>query len=245
MSGHCFHNQFSAASSAQTALPSSIVQNRVTSDVCVALLFPSHYCQTHVVILGIFTDFIEQDVMSQRRGQGYPNFLNCREELPRCAEGPVLRKRNRESSTVSNPTFKCTQFPSQPCPVQCSFLFCPFQFALWNVLSFILLVFCFVLVFLYFWCIAILPLSSFQRLKFPFLSRRAVNLFSYQSQSLYTLSFFQCVIVVLSLIHHIISLAVQWPFSQLCAVSSILTHCRTLSYSLFFLLSNHVLVFLS
>lgn len=64
MSGHYFHNQFSAASSAQTALPSPIVQDRVTSDVCLALLFLSNYCQTLMVILGTFTGFIEQDVMS-------------------------------------------------------------------------------------------------------------------------------------------------------------------------------------
>lgn len=64
MSGHCFHNQFSAASSAQTALPSPIVQDRVTSDVCLALLFLSHYRRTLMVILGTFTDVIEQDVMS-------------------------------------------------------------------------------------------------------------------------------------------------------------------------------------
>lgn len=54
--------------------------------------------------------------MSQRRGQGYPNSLNCWEELPRCAEGPVLRKRNRESSTVSNPTFECTQISVKTLP---------------------------------------------------------------------------------------------------------------------------------
>lgn len=30
-----------------------------TADVCVLLLFPSHYCQTHVVILGSLTDSTE------------------------------------------------------------------------------------------------------------------------------------------------------------------------------------------
>lgn len=59
MSGHCFHNQFSAASSAQTALPSPIVQNKGTSDVYVVLLFPSHHCQTHVIIPGTFSDSAE------------------------------------------------------------------------------------------------------------------------------------------------------------------------------------------
>lgn len=64
--------------------------------------------------------------MSQRRGQGYPNSLNCWEELPRCAEGPVLRKRNRESSTVSNPTFQCTQISVKTLPSMLEFPLRPF-----------------------------------------------------------------------------------------------------------------------
>lgn len=91
-------------------------------------------------------------------------------------------------------------------------------------------------------------LSSFWRLNFPFLSLHTINLFL----SYLVLIFIHIVIFtvchcgsVTNTSYCFSSLAVQWPFSHSCAFPSILTHCCTLSYPLFFLLSNHLSVFLS
>lgn len=74
MSGHCFHNQFSAVSPSQTALPSPVVQNRVISDFCVAFIvsFPllSNSCDSTWRFCWLYR--VGCDVVE--KGTGLPKF---------------------------------------------------------------------------------------------------------------------------------------------------------------------------